>query len=93
MTVPKTLLLACAASAALLAAAVPSSARDLGIGSGGDAYLNDMVRNPRFIEPYADQLPSRYRAYDPRAGWDDRHAAARWPGYYRAPVGVPRYGY
>ena len=41
------------------------------------------MKNPRFIEPYADRDPARYRIGNPQAGYGDRIAASR--GYYEPP--------
>jgi len=43
----------------------------------GDSYVNDSVKNPRFIEPYSDYDPARYRVYHHREGYYDRQRAAR----------------
>ena len=53
----------------------------------GDSWLNDAQKNPRFIEPYADRDPSRYRASHPREGWYDRQRADGRYGYERRPYG------
>lgn len=57
----------------------------------GDSWLNDAQKNPRFIEPGADNHPSRYRASHPREGWYDRQRASQY-GYGR-PHYDRRYGY
>jgi hypothetical protein len=66
--------------AAGLSIAAASDAQAFGRGGGssqmGDSWLNDMQKNPRFIEPYADRDPARYRASHPREGWYDRQRAA-----------------
>lgn len=81
-----------AASMAVLAGASPASARG-GTSSNGDAFINDAQRNPRFIEPGGDFLPSRYRASNPWEGYDDRQAAAAYRRGYRGQVFVRPYGY
>jgi hypothetical protein len=86
-----------------VAAAASSDALAGGFGGGdgggggsdyGDSWLNDSVKNPRFIEPYADQDPARYRAYHHREGYYIRQRAARGyddRGYGR--VEVEPFGY
>ncbi len=60
----------------------------------GDSYENDMQRNPRLIEPGADQ--GRYLAYYGRQGWEARErAAGRVPYGFNSPhgrVNVAPYG-
>ena len=58
----------------------------------GDSYENDMQRNPRLIEPGADQ--GRYLAYYGRYGWDARQrAAGNVPyAYTQGRVNVAPYG-
>lgn len=38
----------------------------------GDSWINDEIKNPRYIEPYAWADPTRYRAYHHTEGYDDR---------------------
>ena len=84
-----TRILAALAGLAALAAATSASAFGAGgLGSqSGDSWLNDAQKNPRFIEPYADRDPSRYRASHPREGWYDRQRADGRYGYERRPYG------
>ena len=81
MTSHKTRILIAAAGLAAISLA-SSDTMAFGRGGGGsdygDSYLNDSVKNPRFIEPYADQDPARYRAYHHReaiTSASGRHAA------------------
>ena len=80
-------------SGALIGAAVAAfvftsdaSASGFGGGSGGgsgnfgDTYINDAQKNPRFIEPGAQNDPARYRIGAPYEGYTDRQAARE--GYY-----------
>lgn len=80
MTSHKTRILIAAAGLAVMSAA-SSQAFAFGRGGGGsdygDSYVNDSVKNPRFIEPYSDQDPARYRAYHHREGYYIRQRAAR----------------
>ena len=78
------------AAIAGFALAGPAAARGGG-SSYGDSYLNDAVRNPRFIEPGGDDLPSRYRQSHPRAGYDDRQAIEAARQGYRGRVQVRPY--
>lgn len=48
-----------------------------GKSDNGDAYQNDEQRNPRFIEPGGWANAARYRASNPRAGYEDRVLADR----------------
>jgi hypothetical protein len=69
-------------AAAGLAAIAATSSQALAFGRGGgsdygDSYVNDSVKNPRFIEPYSDYDPARYRVYHHREGYYDRQRAAR----------------
>lgn len=67
--------LACALGFIFLASGAEAFGRG-GMGSRmGDSWLNDMQKNPRFIEPGADNDPSRYRASHPQEGWYDRQRA------------------
>ena len=96
MNSPKTRILIAAAGLAVMSiSASDAMARGRGGGSDyGDSYLNDSVKNPRFIEPYADQDPARYRAYHHREGYYIRQRAARGyddRGYGR--VEVQPFGY
>lgn len=93
MTGFKTRILIVAAGLTAAAAASSALAGSRGGGSDyGDSWVNDSVKNPRFIEPYADYDPSRYRAYHHREGYYDRQRAARgYDGYGR--VQVQPYGY
>lgn len=78
---------------ALLAAGLASGsalARSGGGSSYGDSWVNDSVRNPRFIEPGGDADPARYRAYHYREGYHDRQSAAGY-GPYRGQVRVRTY--
>lgn len=71
-----------AAGALAAATALPGAAlarSDGGGGNFGDTFVNDAQKNPRFIEPYADQDPARYRVGAPREGYFDRKAA--WGEY------------
>lgn len=82
--------------AALAFSATAASAFRGGSGSqDGDSYLNDAQKNPRFIEPYADRDPARYRAYNMREGWYDRQRASGYGygarDYYRGDVRVRPY--
>lgn len=82
-----------ASATALLALGLASGtalARSGGGSSYGDSWVNDSVRNPRFIEPYADNDPARYRAYHHREGYYDREAAAGY-GPYRGRIRVRPY--
>lgn len=69
------------ALATLALAAAPADARGRGGSQDGDSYLNDTMRNPRLIEPYADQR--RYREYYMSQGWYDRQRAAGYRGDVR----------
>ncbi len=86
----RTFLAVSAAALAGLAFAGPAAARG-GSSSSGDSYLNDAVRNPRFIEPGGDYLPSRYRESHPQAGYDDRQAIEAARQGYRGRVNVRPY--
>jgi len=99
MTSHKTRILIAAAGLAVMSIA-SSNAMAGGRGGGGggsdygDSWVNDSVKNPRFIEPYADQDPARYRAYHHREGYYVRQRAARGyddRGYGR--VEVQPFGY
>ena len=89
-----------AASAALAAGvAAPTGASAQFGGSGGrdkmgDTFIDDAQKNPRFIEPGAENDPARYRIGAPREGRVDRQAARE--GYYAYGSGYaprdPRYG-
>lgn len=64
-----------------------------GRSDNGDAYQNDEQRNPRFIEPGGWADPARYRASNPRAGYEDRVLAEQ--GLYNegsGPYGRPYRG-
>ena len=76
-----------AAVLTMVAAAGSAEAQRGGRGDDGDSYYNDMMRNPRLIEPYAEQR--RYRAYYGNEGWYDRQRAAG----YRGQVRVRPYGF
>ena len=81
-------------SSALLAALVSGSAHARSGGSSnGDSYENDMMRNPRLIEPGGEA--GRYLSYYPRQGYDQRRAAeAERSGYgYPRNIRVRPYGY
>lgn len=73
-----------------------SAAPALAIGGksdNGDGYLNDEMRNPRFIEPGGWRDAARYRASNPRAGYEDRVLAEQ--GLYNdgsGPAGRPYRG-
>lgn len=76
-----------AAGLAATLVALPASARNHS--DTGDSYLNDSVKNPRFIEPGAYADPRRYRISNPQAGYDDRQLASEGvysegSGYYPA---------
>ena len=96
----RTKLATMAALASLAAvAAVPTAAqaqRGGGNGGGriGDTYIDDAQKNPRFIEPGAQNDPARYRIGAPYEGYVDRKAAAE--GYYHPGSGyypvAPRRG-
>lgn len=64
-------------------ALMPTGAAALNGGGGsggsdyGDSYLNDAQKNPRFIQPYSDNDPARYRISNGQYGYDDRQRAAR----------------
>ena len=49
-------------------------------GRSGDTFVDDAQKNPRFIEPGAQNDPARYRIGAPYEGYVDRQMAAR--GYY-----------
>lgn len=88
---PSPVLQAALVASALLAFAPEAVAFGFG-GRGsqmGDSWLNDAQKNPRFIEPGADNDPARYRASHPREGWYDRQRAYRAPH----PSERRRYGY
>ena len=75
------------AASATLAAGLSSPVLAGGFGGGsggtdknGDTYLDDAQKNPRFIEPGAQNDPARYRIGAPREGRLDREAARE--GYY-----------
>ena len=85
-----------AAGALAAAFALPSdaSAQRGGRSSGGkmgDTFIDDAQKNPRFIEPYADHDPARYRIGAPREGYYDRQAAR--DGYYTQGSGYYPYPY
>ena len=65
-----------------------------GGGRAGDTYIDDAQKNPRFIEPGAENDPARYRIGAPYEGRLDRQMAAR--GYYDPGSGYepapPEYG-
>lgn len=61
-------LIAAGALASALAAATSAQA----VRMDGDGYVDDLQRNPRFIQPYGEEQPARYRAYDFKEGIDDR---------------------
>jgi hypothetical protein len=84
-----TRILAALAGIAALAAATSASAFGVGgLGSqSGDSWLNDAQKNPRFIEPYAQNDPARYRASNPREGWYDRQRASGRYGSQHSPSG------
>lgn len=67
-----------------LAASSGASAQFGGGGGGrdkmGDTYIDDIQKNPRFMEPGAQHDPARYRIGAPREGYIDREAASE--GYY-----------
>lgn len=80
-------------AAGLAAAAVSPALAFGGKSDNGDAYQNDEQRNPRFIEPGGWANPARYRASNPRAGYEDRVLAQQ--GLYNegsGPVGRPYRG-
>ena len=87
----RALAIACiVAFGAAIAATSPVLAGSGGRSSAGDSYLNDEVRNPRLIEPYGYNDPSRYRASNPSAGYYDRQVSSgRY--YYPARVTVRPY--
>ena len=88
MTLGKAFLLATGACVGLGFLGDAAMAQRGGGGGGGrmgDTFIDDAVKNPRFIEPYADHDPARYRIGAPREGYNDRQAAAR--GYYIAGSG------
>ena len=62
------------ATLACLAAALAATPA-LAIKMDGDDYFDVQQKNPRFIEPYGDESPARYRIGDPREGLEDRRAA------------------
>lgn len=75
------MLTAGAAFAAVLAATGAAQAQRGGGSQDGDSYINDQMRNPRLIEPYADQ--QRYRAYYGNEGYYDRQRASGYRGQIR----------
>lgn len=88
-------MIAASAAAGLVAAlvAAPAEARRGGGSDYQDSLVNDAVKNPRLIEPGAQQT---YRAYYGGAGYDDRlQAQQQQQGYspYRGNVRVRPYGY
>lgn len=85
-------IIAAGALAASFALPSEASAAPGGRGGGkmGDTYIDDAQKNPRFIEPYADQDPARYRIGSPREGFYDRQAAR--DGYYSQGSGYYPYG-
>lgn len=91
----RSLTICLAAGIAAFSAALPA-APALAIGGksdNGDGYLNDEMRNPRFIEPGGWRDAARYRASNPRAGYEDRVLAEQ--GYDNegsGPVGRPYRG-
>lgn len=94
----RSLALVVTALAATLAVTGPASAFRGGGSQEGDSYLNDAQKNPRFIEPGAQNDPSRYRQANPREGYYDRQADAYYgqpyqPHPYRGRVTVRPYGY
>ena len=74
------------AALALIAVAVVATPA-LAVKMDGDDYIDILQKNPAFLEPYAEESPARYRAYNYRDGYDDRVAAARGR-YYRGDVRV-----
>lgn len=86
----------CAALGLAACSAALSTAPALAFGGksdNGDAYLNDEMRNPRFIEPGGWRDAARYRASNPRAGYEDRVLAQQ--GLYNegsGPAGRPYRG-
>lgn len=77
-----------AAGLAAISSTTPASARGGSQGGGlGESYLNDEVKNPRYIEPGGWADPTRYRIGNPYAGYEDRQLAAQGiynegSGYY-----------
>lgn len=74
-----------AAGALAAAAALPHSAFALDHDGGGnrdlrDAYTDQLVGHPQWIEPGGQNDPARYRVGDPSAGYYARQAARG--GYY-----------
>jgi hypothetical protein len=76
------LLLAASALAAATFMSDAALAQRGGGGGGrmGDTFIDDAQKNPRFIEPGAQNDPARYRIGAPYEGYVDRQMAAR--GYY-----------
>ncbi|NNM73994.1 hypothetical protein [Enterovirga aerilata] len=77
---PVLLLAAGMIGAAALGSGDALAQRGRGGDNFGDTYINDAQKNPRFIEPGAENDPARYRIGAPYEGWVDRQMAAR--GYY-----------
>lgn len=75
---------------ALAAASINTGASAFGRSSPpsemGDSYLNDAVKNPALLDPNSRAAQSRYRAYYPNEGWDDRWAAWEAQHGRRRPV-------
>lgn len=87
------LLIAAGALAVATFASDAAFAQRGGGGRIGDTFIDDAQKNPRFIEPFADNNPARYRIGAPNEGYVDRQMAAR--GYYNPGSGyypVPEYG-
>lgn len=90
---PKLIAVSAAAGLAAALMAAPAEARRGGGSDYQDSLVNDAVKNPRLIEPGAEQ--SRYRAYYGREGYEDRVRAqgGYYPYSYRGNVTVRPYGY
>lgn len=78
-----------AAAATMSDAALAQRGGGSGGGRIGDTFIDDAQKNPRFIEPWAQNDPARYRIGAPNEGYVDRQAAAR--GYYHPGSGYDPY--